>query len=106
MDDQERNIIQLTDEDGNDVEFEHLMTIEHENNYYIMLQALENSDDSGEGEALILKIAQDEKGEDVYVTIDDDEELDTVFEKFIEAMDEADTGDDEEDEEDDEEKGE
>ena len=33
------NLVQLQDENGKDVNFEHLMTIEHEGNYYVVLEA-------------------------------------------------------------------
>ena len=31
------NLVQLQDENGNDVNFEHLMTVEHEGSYYVVL---------------------------------------------------------------------
>ena len=34
------NLVQLQDENGKDVNFEHLMTIEHEGNYYVVLDCL------------------------------------------------------------------
>ena len=85
------NLIQLQDENGNDVNFEHLMTVEHEGNYYIVLEATEDTDDCREGEAIILKIIQDEEsGEDVYATIEDEAEFNAVFDKCMAIMDEED----------------
>ena len=83
MQDDQSNIIQLQDEDGNDVNFEHLMTIEHNGAYYILLQATEDMEDCMEGEAIILKIDKDEKGEDVYVTVEDEQEYETVYNKCV-----------------------
>ena len=40
-----------------------------------------------DGEVIILEIQQDENGEDMYVTVDDDDISQAVFDKFIEAMD-------------------
>ena len=37
------NLVQLQDENGKDVNFEHLMTIEHEGNYYVVLEATEDT---------------------------------------------------------------
>ena len=37
----EENVVELVDEDGQSVRFEHLMTIEHEGDLYVMLTALE-----------------------------------------------------------------
>ena len=81
MDEQFSNVIELQDENGNDVPFEHLMTLEHEGSYYVVLEAVQDMDDCMEGEALILKIVQDENGEDVYATIEDEKELQAVFDK-------------------------
>ncbi len=85
------NLVQLQDENGNDVNFEHLMTVEHEGNYYVLLEATEDMDDCQQGEAIILKIIRDEEsGEDVYATIEDEDELNTVFEKCMSIMEEED----------------
>ena len=74
------NLVQLQDENGKDVNFEHLMTIEHEGNYYVVLEAREDTDDCKEGEAIILKIVRDEESdEDVYATIEDEAEFNAVF---------------------------
>ncbi len=83
MDDQERNVVELVDEEGKAVQFEHLMTLEHEAKQYVMLTALESTDDSEEDEVFILRIDQDDKGEDCYVTVDDEDTLQAVFEKFV-----------------------
>ncbi|MDD3410915.1 MAG: DUF1292 domain-containing protein [Eubacteriales bacterium] len=96
MEDQETNIVTLQDENGEDVQFEHLMTLEHGGASYVVLQAIEDQEDCKEGEAIILKIEQDEHGEDIYVTIEDADELEAVFTKCVAALEEQD-----EDEEDD-----
>lgn len=85
------NIVQLQDENGNDVNFEHLMTVQHNDNYYVLLEATEDMDDCQQGEAIILKIIRDEEsGEDVYATIEDEDELNAVFEKCMAIMEEED----------------
>lgn len=85
------NMVQLQDENGKDVNFDHLMTIEHEGSYYIVLEATEDTEDCQEGEAIILKIIRDEEtGEDVYASIDNEEEFNAVFDKCMAAMEEED----------------
>lgn len=85
------NLVQLQDENGNDVHFEHLMTVEHEGSYYVVLEAAQDTDDCKEGEAIILKIIQDEdSGEDIYATIEDEAEFNAVFDKCMAAMEEED----------------
>ena len=83
--DMERDdIVELIDEDGNEVQFEHLMTLEHEGRAYICLVPVEPMEDVAEDELVILRIETDEDGNDIYATIEDDAELDAVFEKYLE----------------------
>lgn len=85
-------IIELTDEDGVTTQFEYLTTIDHEGELYVVLMAAEDTEsDSDEGEVIILKIEQDpETGEDIYVSVEDDDISQAVFEKFVAMMDEED----------------
>ena len=102
--DGESNIIELVDEQGKAVEFEHLMTVEHEGDYYIVLMAAQEDEENEEGEVVILKMEKDDKGEDCYVTIEDDDVLQAVFDKFVAAVEEEDDAipqDGEDEEEDD-----
>ena len=78
------DIVQLVDEDGNEVDFEHLMTLEHKGRTYICLVPVEPMEDVDEDELVILRIETDEDGNDYYTSIDDDTELDEVFEKYLE----------------------
>jgi uncharacterized protein YrzB (UPF0473 family) len=88
---EQEHIVTLQDENGNDVNFEHLMTVEHEGEYYVLLEATQDTDDCKEGEAIILKIVRDEEtDEDVYATIEDEDEFEQVFEKCMAAMEEED----------------
>lgn len=74
----ESALITLTDDEGNEVEFEFLDVIEYDGDEYIVL--IENDEDADE--VVILKInAIDEETEE-YVSIDDEEILQTVFEMF------------------------
>lgn len=71
-------LITLTDDEGNEVEFEFLDVIEYDGDEYIFL--IENDEDADE--VVILKInALDEETEE-YVSIDDEEILQTVFDMF------------------------
>jgi uncharacterized protein YrzB (UPF0473 family) len=99
-------LITLLDEDGNEHEFQHLASLEHEGTTYVALvpsfDEPEEAIDS-DGELIILKVVFDEEsGEDILEAIEDDIEFNTVSEKFEEMLeDEYDiiSDDDEEDEE-------
>ena len=83
-------IIELTDEDGVTTRFEYLTTIDHEGELYVVLMVLNDEEqDDEEGEVLILKIEKDpETDEDIYVSVDNDDISQAVFDKFLAMMDE------------------
>ncbi len=79
------NFVVLTDEDGNEIELEHLDTLEENGEtYFAFIEAQTNLDD--EGELIVLKSSRDEKGEEVLITVDEDEEYDRVFDLFSERL--------------------
>lgn len=85
------NIIELIDEEGEAVQFEHLATIEHEGDYYIVLTELTEeaeAEDDDECDVVIMKIEQDEDGNDVYVYEEDEALQETLFEKFLKMIEE------------------
>lgn len=92
MDEEESEIIELTDENGETSQFEYLTTIDYDGELYVVLMLLgddETTADDDEGEVLVLKIAKDEdSGEDIYVSVDDESISEAVFNKFVAMMDE------------------
>ncbi|MBQ3692443.1 MAG: DUF1292 domain-containing protein [Clostridia bacterium] len=77
--DEETNVITLSDEDGNDVEFEFLDLLEYEGKEYIVL--LPPDDDS----VVILEIQSDENSEtENYIGIEDEQLLMKLFGVFKE----------------------
>lgn len=101
---QESNIIELVDENGETVQFEHLATLEHEGEYYIALMVLDEDhhEDDDEGEVVIMQIAKDENGEECYEFVEDEDLQETIFTKFLQLMEEQETFVDAEDPEDEE----
>ena len=90
LDEQDDHLVTLQDEDGNDVPFEHLMTLAYKGSNYILLEAQQDMEDCLQGESIILKIEQDENGDDLYATIEDEDEYQEVFQKCLEAIEEQD----------------
>ena len=79
------NIIVLNDEEGNEAEFEFLDLIEFEGEEYVVLLPVEESDDAGE--VVILKLEDTEsEDEESYVSVDDEDVLNKVFEIFKEKF--------------------
>ena len=79
------NIIILNDEEGNEVKFEFLDLIELDGEEFVVLLPTEEEEDSEE--VVILKV-EDSEDEDMesYVSVDDEETLNTVFEMFKEKF--------------------
>lgn len=84
MEMENENTVHLFDEDGQEVIFEHLMSLEHNGRVYICLVPVEPMEDVEEDELVIMRIETDEEGNDFYTTIEDEEELNSVFEKYLE----------------------
>ena len=83
------NIVTLKDEDGNDVKFEFLDLIDYEGEEYVVLLPAEETEDSEPDEVVILKLEKDadENGdEETYVSVDDEDVLNAVFEIFKEKF--------------------
>ena len=88
---EEDNIVELTDDDGVVSKFEYLATVPYEGDEYVALLVLDEDGNEPAGddcEVIILKIEQDENGEDIYVSVDDEELSETVFNLFISSIDE------------------
>ena len=85
---EENHIIELIDEAGEAVSFEHLATIEYEGAYYIALTEVPEEEDDEACEVIIMKIDQDDEGNECYVQVEDEAEQQTVFDKFLALMEE------------------
>ena len=87
-DELEKNILILTDEDGKDFEVEHLDTVEYNNQVYAAFIPAEMSlEDSYE--LIIMKIVLEENGDEVLVTLEDEDEEAELFQIFCERLEES-----------------
>lgn len=83
------NIVILNDEEGNEVRFEFLDLVELDNEEYVVLLPVTDEGEEEEGEVVILKVedSDDENSEEEsYVSIEDEEILNKVFEIFKEKF--------------------
>ena len=74
----EAPLITLEDEEGNEMEFEFLDIVEYEGEEYIVL--IENNEDADE--VVILKINPIDDETEEYLSIEDEELLDKLFDIF------------------------
>ncbi len=86
MNENEREIFTLVDEDGSEIEFEKIGEVSiGENTYFAMIpadSAEKAEDDGGFCEYVVLRLEKDENGEDTLVSVDDDDEFDNVADVF------------------------
>ncbi len=80
-------IYTMTDEDGNEISFRFAGSCEYKGaTYYAVIPVDDNKKDSDEVEYTILKSEPDENGEELFVTIDDDDEFDSVADIFEDEL--------------------
>ena len=91
------NIVELVDEEGNTLRYEHLMTFEYKNEWYIALtpevpaEEVEEDDEEGE-EIAIYHLVGDEEDERLE-TIEDEALLDEVFAEFCNIYEDSEDAD-------------
>ena len=81
MEELEPDRVTLTDEEGVERDFDIISTLEMDGNEYFALVAVDGAED----EYIILKVVE-ENGEELLITIDDDDEFDRVADAFDNEM--------------------
>lgn len=84
------NFVTLTDDEGNDVELEYVDALEYNGTTYMaFFPVVEEDSEEGENEeeyGLVILKSQMENGEEFLVTVDDEEEIDKVYDLFMEQI--------------------
>ena len=80
LQEEENNILTLTDENGEEIAFEYLDSIEYEGKEYLVLLPVE--EDSNQ--IVILEIEPVDEENENYISVDDEETLNAVFGIFKE----------------------
>lgn len=83
------NIVILNDENGNEVKFEFLDLVELDDEEYVVLLPVTVEGEEEEGEVVILKIEDNDdenSEEESYVSVEDEDVLNRVFEIFKEKF--------------------
>ena len=92
-DDYGNDFVTIIDDDGNEFELEHLETVEIGNELYMAFVPADMDEDDEDFGLIILKVAV-EGGEEIFITVDDDDELSKAYEVFIERLSDDDDDDD------------
>ena len=81
LEEEDDGIIYLEDEDGNEIAFEFLDSVEYEGETYVVLMPMEE-DPEHPGDVVILQVISESDDEDTLAGIDDEGILDAVFDLF------------------------
>lgn len=85
MDDENENFVTLTDDNGEDVSFEVLDVIDYKEREFAVLLPFEDTED----EVVILEvIAGEDEETDEFISVEDDDLVEEVFEEFLKRCDE------------------
>lgn len=81
------DFITVTDEDGSEFELEHVDTIEYKGQVYMAFFPADTGDDEEDEDSglIILKVV-DVDGEEQLSTLDSEEELEEVYDQFMESL--------------------
>jgi len=79
------DFVTISDENGNDYVLEHLDTIEIGDRYYMAFLPTD-VDEESEDYGIIILTVEEEDGEDILVSVDDDDLLEELYERFIERI--------------------
>ena len=77
--------INITDDEGNEFELEHLDTIEFEGSEYMVFVPADMSEDDPDYGLIILRVVEVD-GEEQFESIDDDGEKQRVYEYYMELV--------------------
>ena len=77
--------ISITDDEGNEFELEHLDTLEYEGQTYMVFLPTDISEDDPEFGYIILKVIE-ENGEELFGSVDDEDELNRVYDYYMELL--------------------
>ena len=87
------NILELTDDEGNKVQIEHLLTFEYGENFYVSLLPVTPLEDFEDGEVLIMRLEED-GDDDIFLPVETEEELEGAWNAFLELYNDEDEEED------------
>ena len=89
------NYITIEDDEGQEFELEVLDSIDYNGESYMAFLPTDMKEDDPDYGMIIMRVVTDENGDELFETIDDDDKLNDVYEKFMTVL----FDDEEEDEE-------
>ena len=83
------DIITLTTESGEEVDFVEIAGIAHKGKFYAILQPVELLEGMDDDEALVFEVVRNADGSDGFNVVLDDEIIDAVFAEYNRLLDES-----------------
>ena len=87
------DFVTIIDDEGNEFELEVIESMDYNGHSYMALLPADMSEDDPDYGFVLLRVVEDENGDEVFESIDDEDELQDVYERFMVLL-----YDDEEDE--------
>ena len=82
------DIITLTSENNEEIDFVNIAQIVYQSKIYAILQPVELLDGMDEDEAFVFEVKTDEEGQNSYTIVTDDEIVDEVFSRYNQLLEE------------------
>ena len=79
------DFITLTDDEGNEFEMEHLGTLEYNGTVYMSFVPADMDEEDEDFGMILLKVVEKD-GEELLADIDDEDELNAVYEQFMDTL--------------------
>ena len=79
------DFVSITDDEGNEFELEHLGTLEYNGVTYMSFVPADMDEEDEDYGLILLKVIE-ENGEELLADIDDEQELEKVYEQFMERL--------------------
>ena len=78
--------VTIVDDDGQEFELEVLDTMDYNGNTYTAFLPADMEEDDPDYGIVILRSVLDEKGEELFESVDDEKELDDVYQHFMKIL--------------------
>ncbi|NLV85750.1 MAG: DUF1292 domain-containing protein [Clostridiales bacterium] len=79
------DLVTITDDEGNEYVLEHLHTLEYKDTFYMAFLPTDLDEDDEDYGLIILKVIE-ENGEEILGSVDEQDELEQVYELFAEVL--------------------
>ena len=76
-------IVTIIDDEGNEFELEVIESMDYNGRTYMAFLPADMSEDDPDYGFVLLRVVEDENGDEVFESIDDEDELQDVYERFM-----------------------